>query len=130
MIDNNAIEKEILNSFSPNLLRRLILLDSVNSLLLIKKSRIRCIEEIEVHYENVKKNNGHIIGYRSLKKHLKENKENNVYILSGHNEKYGFDLYLNESKSCVIGVAIIKLRVKSADEIKWERDVLGIKHHK
>lgn len=123
----NTHEQLILHSLSPNLLRKYIVFGDVDNLHLTKKDRHISIEEMDIHIENVRKNGSNIIGYPSLKKSLKESKDKNIYILSGCDKKYGFDLYLDESKLRVIGVAIIKLRTKSEEELKWERDRLGIK---
>ena len=49
-----------------------------------------------------------------------------IYILGGCDKIFGFDLNLDEDKTKVLGVLIIKLRIKSEDELKWERDKLGI----
>lgn len=124
----NTREQLILQSLSPNLLRKYIVFDDVNSLHLTKKDRNRSIEEMDIHIENVRKNGDNIIGYPLLKKNLENSTDKNIHILSGYDKKYGFDLYLDESKSRVIGIAIIKLRTKSEEEIKWEREKLGIKH--
>ncbi|MFP1754374.1 hypothetical protein ACLECX_17200 [Lonsdalea quercina] len=124
----NTREQLILHSLSPDLLRQYITFNDVNSLHLIKKDRNRSIEEMDIHIENVRKNGDNIIGYPLLKKNLEDSMDKNIYILSGYDKKYGFDLYLNESKSQVIGFAIIKLRTKSEEELKWEREKLGIKH--
>ncbi|QKJ85715.1 hypothetical protein PMPD1_0743 [Paramixta manurensis] len=124
----NTYEQSILYSISPSLLRQYIVLDDVKNLRLIEKDRRRAIEEIDIHIENVRKNNSDIIGYSLLKKNLESSSDETVYILSGYDMKYGFDLYLDKSKSHPIGVAIIKLRIKSEEELKWEREVLGIKH--
>ncbi|MFE8118126.1 hypothetical protein [Brenneria goodwinii] len=124
----NTREQLILQSLSPNLLRKYIVFDDVNSLHLTKKDRNRSIEEMDIHIENVRKNGDNIIGYPLLKKNLENSTDKNIHILSGYDKKYGFDLYLDESKSRVIGIAIIKLRTKSEEELKWEREKLGIKH--
>ncbi|MCG8711058.1 hypothetical protein JHU04_004414 [Brenneria sp. 4F2] len=124
----NTREQLILQSLSPNLLRKYIVFDDVNSLHLTKKNRNRSIEEMDIHIENVRKNGDNIIGYPLLKKNLENSTDKNIHILSGYDKKYGFDLYLDESKSRVIGIAIIKLRTKSEEELKWEREKLGIKH--
>lgn len=126
----NSHEQLILHSLSPDLLRQYITFNDVYGLYLIKKNRSRAIEELDIHIENVRKNKNDIIGYSLLKNNLEDSTDNNVYILSGYDNKYGFDLYLNEAKTSTIGVAIIKLRQKSADELKWEKEILGIKHHK
>lgn len=81
---------------------------------------------MDIHIENVRKNGGDIIGYYELKNKLYDVGDEYVHILSGCGEKYGFDLYLDENKIKSLGVLIVKLRVKSEDELKWERDKLGI----
>ena len=124
----NTPDQLILHSLSPNLLRNYIVFGDVDNLHLIKRDRHRSIEEIDIHIENVRKNGSDIIGYSSLKEFLEGSKDKKIYILSGYDKKYGFDLYLDESKSQVIGVAIIELRKKNEEELRWERDLLGIKH--
>lgn len=124
----NTHEQSILHSISPSLLRQYIVFDDVKNLHLTEKDRSRAIEEMDIHIENVRKNGSNIIGYSSLRKNLNTSSDKTIYILSGYDKKYGFDLYLDKSKSHSIGVAIIKLRIKSEEELKWEREVLGIKH--
>lgn len=128
MMNKKTSELSLLDSLSPELLLNYIHPDEIVSLNLTKKNRIRSIEEIDIHFCNVKRNGGDIIGFKSLRKCFESDKSEGVYILSGYDDKYGFDLYLDGSKSRVIGVAIIKLRTKSEEEIRWERDILGIKH--
>lgn len=124
----NIHEQSLLQSISPSLLRQYIVFDDVNKLHLTEKDRNRAIEEMDIHIENVRKNGGDIVGYSLLRKNLESSSDKNIYILSGHDRKYGFDLYLDRTKSHSIGVAIIRLRRKSEEELKWEREVLGIKH--
>lgn len=121
-------EQLILDSLSPRLLHQYVIFEDVKSLYLIKKDRKRWIEEMDIHNENVKKSGGVIIGYPSLQKSLSISSDEKVCILSGYDKKYGFDLYLNELITQAIGVAIVKIRKKSKEELKWERDVLGLKH--
>jgi len=122
----NSSEKLILDSLAPEILRDYIDLADANNLILIKKLKKRTLEEMGIHIENVRKNGGDIIGYSELKNKLYDVGDEYVHILSGCDEKYGFDLYLDENKIKSLGVLIVKLRVKSEDELKWERDKLGI----
>lgn len=124
----NTHEQSLLHSISPSLLQQYIVFDDVNKLHLTEKDRNRAVEEMDIHIENVRKNGGDIVGYSLLRKNLESSSDKNIYILSGYDKKYGFDLYLARTKSHSIGVAIIRLRRKSEEELKWEREVLGIKH--
>jgi len=122
----NSNEKLILDSLAPKKLRDYIDLTDAINLIFIKKLKKRALEEMEIHIENVRKNGSDIIGYSELKDMLYDVEDEYVYILSGCDKTFGFDLYLGEDKIKVLGVLIIKLRVKSEDELKWERDKLGI----
>jgi hypothetical protein len=51
-----------------------------------------------------------------------------VYILAGYDRNYGFELYLNDKQTEVLGVMIVRLRKKSENEIQWEKERLGIKY--
>lgn len=125
MIENSN-EKLILDALAPKILRDYIDLADASNLILIKKLKKRTLEEMEIHIENVRKNGADIIGYSELKNMLNDIEDEHVYILSGCDKKFGFDLYFGEDKTKVLGVLIIKLRIKSEDELKWERDKLGI----
>lgn len=125
MIENSN-EKLILDALAPKILRDYIDLADASNLILIKKLKKRTLEEMEIHIENVRRNGGDIIGYSELKDMLYDVGDEYVYILSGCDKIFGFDLYLSEDKTKVLGVLIIKLRIKSEDELKWERDKLGI----
>lgn len=125
MIENSN-EKLILDALAPKILRDYIDLADASNLILIKKLKKRTLEEMEIHIENVRRNGGNIIGYSELKDILYDVEDEYVYILSGCDKIFGFDLYLGEDKTKVLGVLIIKLRIKSEDELKWERDKLGI----
>jgi hypothetical protein len=127
MIENSR-ERQMLDSLAPDLLRNYVNFKNIKKLFLIKKDKSRSIEEMDIHIENVRKHGSEIIGYSSLIKSLKESREKDVYILSGYDSKYAFDLYLDESKKKVLGVSIVKLRIKSEDELRWEKEKLGIKH--
>ncbi|KKB04926.1 hypothetical protein [Pantoea anthophila] len=125
MIENSN-EKLILDALAPKILRDYIDLADASNLILIKKLKKRTLEEMEIHIENVRKNGADIVGYSELKNMLNDVEDEHVYILSGSDKKFGFDLYFGEDKTKVLGVLIINLRIKSEDELKWERDKLGI----
>ncbi|MDE1186005.1 MAG: hypothetical protein PW844_05930 [Pantoea sp.] len=121
-------EQLILDSLAPKVLRQYVDFNNVRNLFLTKKDRQRAFEEIDIHIENVRKNGGYIIGYSSLINSLKASVNKDIYILSGYDDKYGFDLYLDESKTNVLGVSIVKIRIKSEEELIWEKEGLGIRH--
>lgn len=88
----------------------------------------RAREEIDIHLICVKKMGGEIIGSVSLKENLSLYQGCYVYILAGYDRHYGFELYLNDKQTKVLGVMIVRLRKKSEKETQWERDMLGINH--
>ncbi|WP_455819477.1 hypothetical protein [Pseudomonas cerasi] len=122
----NSSEKLILDSLAPEILRDYMDIADASNLILIKKIKKRAIGEMEIHIDNVRKNGDDIIGYSELKDMLCDVGDECVYIFSGCDKVFGFDLYFSENKTKVLGVLIIKLRVKSEGELNWERDKLGI----
>jgi hypothetical protein len=124
----NSPDEMLLDALAPDLLRQYIDFQSIN--LLFSRSNVtgRAKEEIDIHISCVKNMGGEVIGSVSLKENLSLYQGNYVYILAGYDRNYGFELYLNDKQTEVLGVMIVRLRKKSENEIQWEKERLGIKY--
>ncbi|WP_411555697.1 hypothetical protein ACLIN0_11185 [Pantoea agglomerans] len=124
----NIPDEMLLDALAPDLLRQYIGFQSIN--LLFSRSNVtgRAQEEIDIHLSCVKNMGGEVIGSVSLKENLSLYQGSYVYILAGYDRNYGFELYLNDKQTEVLGVMIVRLRKKSENEIQWEKERLGIKY--
>lgn len=124
----NCSDKIVLNALAPDLLRQHIVLQNLECLFSRKNMAERASEEMDIHLGCVKNNGGEVIGSVSLKENLSSYQGSYVYILAGYDRCYGFELYLNDKQTEVLGVMIVRLRTKSENEVQWEKERLGIKH--
>lgn len=127
MTANNS-DKKLLYFLAPDLLRHYIDFQNIESFFSRSIMTGRAKEEIDIHLIGVKNMGGEVIGSVSLKENLSLYQGCYVYILAGYDRHYGFELYLNDKQTIVLGVMIVRLRTKSEKETQWERDVLGINH--
>ncbi|PHP92800.1 hypothetical protein CBF17_016305 [Pantoea agglomerans] len=124
----NSPDKLLLDALAPDLLRQYIDFQNIN--ILFSRSNVtgRAKEEIDIHLSCVKNMGGEAIGSVSLKENLSLYQGRYVYSLAGYDRSYGFELYLNDKQTEVLGVMIVRLRNKSVNEIQWEKERLGIKY--
>lgn len=124
----NSPGEMLLDALAPDLLRQYIDFQNINILFSRRNVTGRAKEEIDIHLSCVKNMGGEVIGSVSLKEHLSLYQGDYVYILAGYDRNYGFELYLNDKQTEVLGVMIVRLRNKSVNEIQWEKERLGIKY--
>ena len=82
---------------------------------------------MKVHYENSKQSGLNIIGIIELIKSLGGFDDDEIFLINLRNENYFSKIYMNKKLNILLGYIIIKSRKKTEEEIKWGRDVLGIK---
>lgn len=124
----NSPDEMLFDALAPDLLRQYIDFKKINGFFSRGNATGRAKEEIDIHLSCIKNMGGEVIGSLSLKEHLSLYQGNHVYILSGYDRFYGFELYLNDKKTEFLGVMIVRLRTKSESEIQWEKETLCIKY--
>ncbi|MGY3112594.1 hypothetical protein ACVWYV_000825 [Pantoea eucalypti] len=124
----NSTDEMLFDALAPDLLRQYIDFKKINGFFSRGNATGRAKEEIDIHLSCIKNMGGEVIGSLSLKEHLSLYQGNHVYILSGYDRFYGFELYLNDKKTEFLGVMIVRLRTKSESEIQWEKETLCIKY--
>ncbi|WP_039660413.1 MULTISPECIES: hypothetical protein [Pantoea] len=124
----NSTDEMLFDALAPDLLRQYIDFKKINGFFSRGNATGRAKEEIDIHLSCIKNMGGEVIGSLSLKEHLSLYQGSHVYILSGYDRFYGFELYLNDKKTEFLGVMIVRLRTKSESEIQWEKETLCIKY--
>lgn len=124
----NSPDEMLFDALAPDLLRQYIDFKKINGFFSRGNATGRAKEEIDIHLSCIKNMGGEVIGSLSLKEHLSLYLGSHVYILSGYDRFYGFELYLNDKKTEFLGVMIVRLRTKSESEIQWEKETLCIKY--
>ncbi|MEN4636128.1 hypothetical protein ABEG70_13710 [Pantoea agglomerans] len=124
----NSPDEMLLDALVPDLLRQYIDFKNINGLFSRENATGRAKEEIDINLSCVKNMGAEVVGSVSLKENLSLYQGSYVYILAGYDRNYGFELYLNDKQTEVLGVMIVRLRKKSESEIQWEKERLGIKY--
>lgn len=97
-----------------------------------KISAFECNRESElrvmsIHYENAKLSGLDAIGLVDLIAELKINQDKSVFIINVRNSRFFFKMYFYKDLHDLLGYVFIELRKKSEEELRWGREVLGIK---
>lgn len=95
--------------------------------LVANKSRERVLVELQIHKQSLARHGQKVLGFDDLVQKLNASSDEGVSILCGSNGRYAFELYLNADLTYQYGSVILKCRVKTDEEVLWEKS-LGIKH--
>ncbi|MCR1000760.1 hypothetical protein [Serratia rubidaea] len=82
---------------------------------------------LKIHNENASQSGLNIIGIEDLIPTLSNIEDLIIRVVNARNDEYFIKTYLNKDKSKDLGIIIIKRRKRSDEEIRWHREVLGIK---
>ena len=94
-------------------------------LMLNKKTEI-LINELNIRKDSASGHRILIIGLSDLIKSLECENYEYINFLWGRNEVYRFEVYMDLKLEKIIGIIIVKKRRKNDDELRWERENLGI----
>lgn len=92
-----------------------------------QKSRLRVLDELQIHADSVKQNNIQVFGFYALINNLDKLFCETISILCARNKEHSFEIYLTDDCSKRIGYSLVKNREKSESELLWELS-LGINH--
>jgi hypothetical protein len=118
---------KLIDKHFPEVYKHLLNENGNNKIAAFECSRENELRLMEVHYENAKRSGLNAIGLENLIIGLKEKNDDVVFLINIKNEKYFFKLYFNKELHELLGYVILELRRKTEEEIRWARDVLGIK---
>lgn len=82
---------------------------------------------MKAHRENAKITGLKAQGLEYLISALEAFNKENVCVINIRNKSYSFKIYSDENNTEVLGVIVLKLRKKSDEEIRYGKEVLGIK---
>ena len=57
---------------------------------------------------------------------LENFEKENVFVINIRSKLYSFKIYSDENNNTLLGVIILKLKKKTAEEIRFGREILGI----
>ncbi|AOQ00296.1 hypothetical protein BFV65_11990 [Enterobacter hormaechei subsp. hoffmannii] len=81
---------------------------------------------MKAHKENTKFTGLKVNGLDDLIIALENFEKENVFVINIRSKLYSFKIYLDENNNTLLGVIILKLKKKTAEEIRFGREILGI----
>lgn len=81
---------------------------------------------MKAHKENTKFTGLKVNGLDELIITLENFEKENVLVINIRNKSYSFKIYSDENNDTLLGVIILKLNKKTAEEIRFCREILGI----
>ncbi|MEB6409347.1 hypothetical protein [Enterobacter vonholyi] len=81
---------------------------------------------MKAHKENTKFSGLKVNGLDDLIIALENFEKENVFVINIRSKLYSFKIYSDENNNTLLGVIILKLKKKTAEEIRFGREILGI----
>ena len=81
---------------------------------------------MKAHKENTKFTGLKVNGLDDLIIALENFEKENVFVINIRSKLYSFKIYSDENNNTLLGVIILKLKKKTAEEIRFGREILGI----
>ncbi|EQA1596874.1 hypothetical protein QEU86_RS22610 [Enterobacter hormaechei] len=81
---------------------------------------------MKAHKENTKFTGLKVNGLDDLIIVLENFEKENVFVINIRSKLYSFKIYSDENNNTLLGVIILKLKKKTAEEIRFGREILGI----
>ncbi|HCT1665835.1 TPA: hypothetical protein OTP65_004355 [Enterobacter hormaechei] len=81
---------------------------------------------MKAHKENTKFTGLKVNGLDDLIIALENFEKENVFVINIRSKLYSFKIYSDENNNTSLGVIILKLKKKTAEEIRFGREILGI----
>lgn len=81
---------------------------------------------MKAHKENTKFSGLKVNGLDDLIIALENYEKENVFVINIRSKLYSFKIYSDENNNTLLGVIILKLKKKTAEEIRFGREILGI----
>lgn len=125
MIDSKL--SMLIDRYVPEIYKSLLNENGDNKVAAFECSRENELRLMKVHYENAKHSGLNAIGLDKLITELNKNQDDAVFLINIRNRKCFFKMYLDKGLHDLLGYVLIELRKKSEAEIRWGREVLGIK---
>ncbi|MCL2894509.1 hypothetical protein [Brenneria tiliae] len=118
---------ELIDKYVPDIYKKLLNENGDNKIAAFECDRENELRLMKVHHENSKRSGLNVIGIDDLIMSLHKLQEDTVFLINIRNRKYFLKLYLDKKLNHFLGYILIELRKKTEEEIRWGRDVLGIK---
>lgn len=81
---------------------------------------------MKAHKVNTKFTGLKVNGLDDLIIALENFEKENVFVINIRSKSYSFKIYSDENNDTLLGVIILKLKKKTAEEIRFGREILGI----
>lgn len=81
---------------------------------------------MKAHKANTKFTGLKVNGLDDLIIALENFEKENVFVINIRSKSYSFKIYSDENNDTLLGVIILKLKKKTAEEIRFGREILGI----
>ncbi|HDR2715772.1 TPA: hypothetical protein QCJ33_000490 [Enterobacter roggenkampii] len=81
---------------------------------------------MKAHKENTKFSGLKVNGLDDLIIALENFEKENVFVINIRSKLYSFKIYSDENNNTLLGVITLKLKKKTAEEIRFGREILGI----
>lgn len=125
MMEDNIFD--FINIHFPDEFKVILSNDSTRQTASFVADRANELRTLKIHSENAQNSGLHIAGISEVIISLERFHEEKINIInirnSSHFLKIYSDVLLRESLGCIL----LKLRKKTPEELRWGRDVLGIK---
>ncbi|MFP1837491.1 hypothetical protein ACLEDU_17615 [Lonsdalea quercina] len=118
---------ELIDEYVPDIYKQLLNENGSNIIAAFECDRKNELRLMKVHNDNSKRSGLNIIGIDDLIMSLHKLQQDTVFLINIRNRKCFFKLYLDKELNHFLGYVLIELRKKTEEEIRWGRDVLGIK---
>lgn len=125
MIDSKL--SMLIDRYTPEIYKCLLNENGDNKIAAFECSRENELRLMKVHYENAKHSGLNAIGLDNLITELSKNQDDAVFLINIRNRKCFFKMYFDKDLHDLLGYVLIELRKKTEEEIRWGREVLGIK---
>jgi len=124
---NNKDVNEFINKYLSEEYKQIIKSDDVKKIASFKCDKEHELRTMRIHLENAKRSGLKVEGINELIAALQAFPGKEINIINIRNRSFYFKVYSDAFLNEYLGCVAIKLRKKTPEEVRWGRDVLGIK---